>query len=204
MSVVLRAVESLCETANKHGVEARFAPASPETLVRIQQFVPLSPELLEWYGLAAPEKVRIEWSAGDLGLYSLPEQFMKHQTPFRWSRGSEPKVTVEEGWDPSWVIIGDESGNPFFVHADRPGSPVSFCWHDEDWIPIPLAPSLECFLHVLRVWIEVYYGEFEKHFTDEACRVLPEFRIALRRSLRDILPEAFVHSLLSRMGEKES
>lgn len=200
MSGILDAVRSLCESAEKHGVEAIFGPASLGSIREVQEWLPLSPELIEWYRIAAPQRVRIEWWPEDLGLYSLPDKILKFQEAFRWwPWGVGPQPTVQEGWNPNWVIIGDASDDPFFVHVDRPGSPVSYIWHDMDWIPTPITPDLTSFIHFLRVWIDVFYGQFGKQITDNDCVVLPAFREALRINLREILPESYINNIIREL-----
>lgn len=180
-----------------YDIEARFAPANPEIINHIQQFLPLSPELIEWYSKAAPKMVRIWWRTNFICLSNLEEELLKEQEGFRWGFDEPPQANVvEEGWDYNWVVIGHRDFDPFFVHTDRPGSPVSFCCHD-DWEPIPIAPDLVTFFEILRVWIKVYYCQFGWEITDDNCSVIPEFCEVLRHALHGFLDESYIENIIS-------
>src|SRR5262245_37922377 len=101
--------------------KTQFSPCDPAVLKSVSQTLPLSPELITWYELAAPVSVYIPWTGNDLTLYS-PAELVENQEGYRWFAGTRNPL---DDWQEHWLVVGDVGADPFIAHTDKPGTPVS-------------------------------------------------------------------------------
>jgi len=174
------------------GIDAHFSPTSPADLQTAASSLPLSSDLLAWYHQAAPIDVELYlfteymW----LSLYD-PTQLLKRQRGYRF-HGNHPEQRLE-GWEESWLVIGDWNADPVIAHTDRPGTPISMALHGAgSWDLVPVAQDLAAYLAALAISIEFSMIEHPGIYdfdSDSEPGKRPEINRMLRERLSTVLEE---------------
>lgn len=186
----LNTLISLCKHFN---IKGAFHAANRDYLMRVASGKRFSSELVEYFRIAEPVGVSIEWSIEFLRLYSLKQAvegiavYTEHFTPQGKSASN---------WKENMIPIGDYSSNPIFADVLEFKTPVYMQWHDSRWRPQLVAPSLQTFFRVISTWIEVYYGAFNKQIDDKEYALRSDVKASLLGQFREVVGEACTNNLL--------
>lgn len=173
----------LVDVAKRAELHVGFGKAEPDAISRVGSVLPLSDELIEWYGRADPVACCVPWIVEELTLYPLGE-LVESQCGYRWLAG-DPDRKLLSGWRKEWVVIGDNCGDPIIADTSQKGCPILSDLHGTGkWEPVVIAPSPDAFLHLVSVWISVSALEFRSEVTGEDGFWLPEFVRSLSENLK--------------------
>jgi hypothetical protein len=161
---VVEGIELLRQTAARLGSDLpmSFSAAPEEAISAAADVLPLSPDLRHAYEHGAP--------AGEFPSFvQLSELDRVDELPARqvgYAMSVDGEVVPE--WNPSWIVIGAEDGDPFIAHVDRPGTPVSIAIHGTGtWKPLPVADSLGTFYALVATWSSLLIEDFQGSKLDE-------------------------------------
>lgn len=185
MTNLQTSITTLVSIADKSGIAADFLKCSLEQLDVVAAKLPLSQELKSWYQWANPQNVRIPWSTGRLLLYSL-NSLVVSQDGYRWLKGQREQLL--DGWNSTWVVIGDVDADPVIAHVDQPQTPISMAFHGMgEWTLHTIAPSLDAYLNAITVWIDVSLCKYRGRIEDEDGAMLRQVVNDLSKNLEGVL-----------------
>jgi len=189
MKDVIKRLEASCRLAE---LTARAVAVPSAELTNVREVLPLSAELKEWYLHGAPTDFEIPWTVEWLSLYH-PADLIARQEGYRWTSGIGGRVDAR--WNPSWILIGDCSGDAIIADTGAQGTPISYVFHGDGIVsPIPVAPDIPSFLATLAVWIEVRCVRYKNGVRNEDGTLnqdlLEEFASRLRHS--QALPPEYI------------
>ena len=107
----------------------------------------------------------------ELIIYAAPE-LSRAQVGFRGPRLGDDAFVAPHGWRKSWVVIGFDAGDPYFLDTTKTlpngDSPIWTAMHGTGtWEPLLAASSLTQFLHILQVWARIVVSHHDKQNPDE-------------------------------------
>lgn len=189
-----QSIEILKKTVAEANIKITFSNVSSELLDHIQQQIPLSHELRQWYEIAAPSTSYIDVFSDDLMVYN-PINLVENQKGYRWSISPTGESHLDDQWDMNWVVIADLGADPIIAHTDRPNTPISGDIHGTGgWNPRLIAPSLPIFIRMIAAWIDVRDLQYHSEILNFDCSPLPEFVTDLNSALSNFLEEAYRHN----------
>jgi hypothetical protein len=148
-------------------------------LERVGPTVRLNRDLRVLWTLAAPVSVVVPFSPERLVLYP-PQDLARRQIGY-----------IGEGWNPSWIVIGDSSADPVIADTSRENTPILLAIHGVGaWEPSMVAPDPCVFMEAVAAWLEVL-RQFDGNTLDESrnFEVKPGVYEALEERLARIMPD---------------
>lgn len=119
----------------------------------------------------------------ELVIYAAPD-LEAAQIGFRGPRRGDESFVAPHGWRRSWVVIANDSGDPYFLDTNRPGTggecPIYTAMHGTGtWEPLLAASSLEQFLRILDVWLRIVVTHHDPQNPDEPLDEAQARRLAI-------------------------
>ena len=156
---------------------------------------PIPPALERFYGEVGPVDLSIEAYGNPFFLHSLAGLW-PFQAGYRWNgMTGEP----EAAWDDDWLVIGSQGGDPFIL--SRASGAVLYDQHGRGkWETEEMFPDLNTMAACLGQ-IGAVVAAAGKEFTDEECRIRPEWREAAAAGLQRLLgSRRAAESVLGTLG----
>ena len=175
------------QTVERYFPQAQFAAYSLDQLRPIREALALSPDLMEWYQVAAPLDFHVMGLGSSLYLAN-PLNLTRKQGSYRWEWEHPEKLDTE--WNPHWVVIADIGDDPIIAHVDQPGTPISFAFHGMGtWTPYKVAPDLAKYLELVCQWLDLCVGKYDGtwNMLDDDCVLLPKAEQDITTMLATVL-----------------
>lgn len=166
---------------NARGFLAKHGEVAPQVASEWTGSVALPPAVATFYEEVGPVDVTIAGYGNPIFLPRLAELW-DHQAGYRWN-----VITGEPcaEWDPGWLVVADEDGDPFIWSTES--SVVLVARHGAGaWSPTKAYPDLNTMVACLSVLGSVVMAAgFE--FTDDDCHIREEHRSAAMSWLTELL-----------------
>lgn len=183
--------------------DGEFQSYSLDVIETVLRGFEIPKDVITWYQVAAPSSVVIPWLTNHLTLYD-PAKLPLHQNGYSWRYNeAENKVEPIDGWDNTWVVIGDIGGDPVIVDgSDTNKSPVYYALHGIGiWNPAAITPSILDFLRGVVVWLEIlqHYENVSQMYDDNSevrVEILAHITHTLSKFLTGIYFGRFLACLL--------
>jgi hypothetical protein len=145
-----------------------FAPTTDSDIESIAAQLPLTPKLISWYGLSAPQvNAHIPQLGDDCEIYA-PHAPVERQLGYRWDRRAPKERILLNGWPLEWVVIGDICADPIIADTSQAVTPILMSHHGAgSWDGDILAPSLAAYLEAMATYIDIYFIETQAIGFDE-------------------------------------
>lgn len=138
--------------------------------------------LEDWFSGVGNENIIIDWSAEFLTLYGAAE-VLERQNGYDG-----------EDWRASWIVLGDIFSNPIIY--DSADGCIYVAKHGMgSWTPTKLAPNLEGFIKIIRLWCDLFYIEFKGDILDEDFEVVGEFMSKFLKGVKRISGDEFLEGM---------
>ena len=102
-----------------------------------------------------------------------------------------------EGWEDSWLVIGDISSNPIIVDVSDEKTPVYIALHGVgSWQLKQIARSFEDFIVFLCYWIEKVLNKFYGNLIDDDCVLRSKVLKVIMKCMSKSIDEEFHSNFL--------
>jgi hypothetical protein len=142
---------------------------------------PVPPVVEQFYRDVGPVDVCVGSYGNSFFLPSLA-RLWEFQAGYRWNGLSGEPIT---DWQDDWLVVADEGGDPFIL-SHTYGTVLHAKHGMGEWDPGELFPDLVTMAACLGQLGAVVLEAGER-FTDEDCRIRPEWRDAAVAGLRQLL-----------------
>ncbi|QDV16220.1 hypothetical protein Pan153_08410 [Gimesia panareensis] len=194
MSDLKSSIAALQAAIEKSSQPITLQPADEAEIKRIQDTLPLTDVMCDWYSQAAPCEFEMPWAVEMLILFA-PADLLEGQAGYRWL--GQTGGDVIEDWNPDWVVMGECSGDPIIADTRISETPILMAMHGMGvWEPLLIAPGLSDFLLLLSAWLQSF-EEFEGSIQDDNYEIRADFLQAFQARLKGIIPESNLENLLS-------
>ncbi|QIW16770.1 hypothetical protein A4G20_10750 [Pasteurellaceae bacterium RH1A] len=127
-----------------------------------------------WCAIIKNNDVVIDWSAEYLTIYGKTSI---HQRQIAYNN--------DVGWNKSWLVVADAINNPFILDVER--GQILYAQHGIGyWTTIEISNNIKNFLHIIKIYIETYYIDFQENILDKDYEVNSNFIEELTYKLHKI------------------
>lgn len=169
-------------------------PCSIEFLQKIKADLPLSECLFEFYQNKMPRYVELDFRGVPVE-FAHPKDLIQAQDGYRWNL-----ITGEalDGWEDHWIVIANQSGDPFILNSTD--NCVYWSLHGGEWKWVKLADGIESFIWTLSVIHQVFHEEFHSCVADDESlllreEVLERIKVLFHNNISDDLIENWLFYL---------
>ena len=141
--------------------------------------IPLPDPIAAFYREVGPIDITIEGFGNPTSIPRL-SKLWEHQAGYRWNGLTGEAI---DDWDNNWIVVAFEAGDPYIHSNGR----VLHAQHGAGvWEPSEIFPDLNTMAACLATLGAVILNAGDE-FTDDDCRIRPEFRAAALARLAEIL-----------------
>ncbi len=186
-------ISALQSALARSSLMVNLGSADESEINELQEFLPVTEVLREWYLRSAPLEFEIPWAVEWLSLFA-PSEVVESQVGYRWT--GEVGGDEDEEWNPRWLAIGECSADPVIADTGTPETPILMAIHGTgSWKPLEIAPSLADFLLLLTCWVNTL-DEFGGRIRDENGELRLDFLESLRKRLSGVIPDSCIENIV--------
>ncbi|WP_446904417.1 hypothetical protein [Burkholderia sp. YIM B11467] len=149
--------------------------------------LPSNKDVATWLSALRGSDLHIPWSAEELHLYGSEATLEGGQIGYRVDQAGRRLPN----WQDDWVVLGEISGDPIIGRVEESSCAVLFARHGAGtWKANLVSDNTAVFAKVLRVWCDLFIGQYSKNIRDNMLAVRPDFLADLRQHINQTLSDA--------------